>query len=221
MSKRGKGCSKRPRVAQLTSVALAAWLAGAGCADAPRRRAAAADPCRAADTQQVAALVAEIARLRADLEQAEHSLRDAASGLEQGLTMADAVSALAEARVRTEGAAQAAPWRRGELREAQLKLEEADRQIQAGHYGSAVFFATRARGIANRVSSQAMASPDVRRVRVKRANVRSGPSRGHEVVGVLPRDTAVLREQVKGEWVRVKMPSGASAWIHAELLESL
>lgn len=220
MPERSSRRSHRPGVAYLTRVALAAWLAGAGCAEAPGRPATAADPSRAANAQRVAALEAEIARLRADLEQAEYRLRDAASGREQDLTMADAVSALAETRVHTEGAAKAAPWRRAELREAQLKLEEADRQIRAGHYGSAVFFAMRARGISDRVSSEAMASPDVRRVRVKSANMRSGPSRGHEIVGVLPRDTSVLQEQVKGKWVRVKMPSGESAWIHSELLES-
>jgi len=202
-------------------MALAAWLAGAGCADAPEPQAPASHARRAPDTQRVAALEAEIAGLRANLEQAERSLRDAASGLEQQLTMADAVSALAEARVYTEAAAETAPWRRAELQEAQLRLEEADRQIHAGRYGGAVFFAMRAQGIAERVSSQAMSSPDVRRVRVERANVRSGPSREYGVVGVLLRDTPVLQEQVKGEWVRVKTPSGGSAWIHARLLESL
>ena len=94
MSERDSQRSNRPGAAQLTGMALAVWLAGAGCADAPEPQAPASHARRAPDTQRVAALEAEIAGLRADLEQAERSLRDAASGLEQQLTMADAVSAL-------------------------------------------------------------------------------------------------------------------------------
>ena len=221
MSERSGQTSNRPDTTRLASVALAAWLAGVACVNAPGSPDTEGPQCRVADGQHVHDLEAEIARLRADLEQAERSLRDAASGLEQELTLADAVSALAEARVHGERAAQTAPWRRAELEEARLRLAEADRQIQGGHYGSAVFFATRARSIADRVSSEAIASRKVRRVRVRRANVRSGPSRRHAVVGVLPRDTAVLQQQVEGDWVQVKTPSGESAWIHRTLLESL
>jgi hypothetical protein len=47
-----------------------------------------------------------------------------------------------------ERAARQAPWRAEEVQEAQRKLEEADRQLQAGHFGSAVFFSSRASRIA-------------------------------------------------------------------------
>jgi hypothetical protein len=108
-----------------------------------------------AQQERMAHLQREVARLRADLHQAEEAMVTIESGLRGVHTRAGAVSALAEARIAVEQASQSAPWRPAEAREARAKLEEAERQLEAGHSGSAIFFASRAHRIAETLSEEA------------------------------------------------------------------
>ncbi len=62
-------------------------------------------------------------RLRADLLQAEESIVSLESGLRGLHTRADAVSAVAEARIALERVSRSAPWRRDRIAEAREKLE--------------------------------------------------------------------------------------------------
>ena len=97
----------------------------------------------------------EVERLHADLRQAEESLVAMESGLRGFQSRADAVSAVAEARIALERVGPRVPWRHEQVSEARGKLEEASRQIEEGHVGSAVFFASRAHRITESLREEA------------------------------------------------------------------
>jgi hypothetical protein len=101
---------------------------------------------------------------------------------------ADAVSAVAEARIALDRVTKSVPWRRDRVAEARAKLEEADRQLAADHLGAAMFFAARAQRIteALRAEAQQVAKWSGRRViRGDHVNLRSAPSEASVVVEVL------------------------------------
>jgi hypothetical protein len=190
---------------------------------APAAAQAAADASvyLSAQEARIRHLEGEVSRLQADLEQAEQSVIAIESGLRGIHGRADAVSQLAEARVVVERAAAAAPWRRAALAQARAKLEEAEKQFQAGHSGSAVFFASRARRLAEGLLDEARRvarEPDLRFVSARRVNLRAGPSLEHTVLRVLERDTPVIPERGEGEWMLVRTATGPAGWIHASLL---
>ena len=178
---------------------------------------------RSAERERAKYLSREIDRLRADLRQAEEAMVAIESGLRNARTRADAVSALAEARISVERASQSVPWRRDAVAEARSKLEEAERQFQAGHTGSAVFFAARAQRIAANLNEEALAVSKfsgTRFVSARRANLRTGPSTRERIVEILIEATPVFPERSQRNWVLVRTPSGLVGWIHASLLRN-
>lgn len=214
---------------------LAACLLGAlglaGCAgiELPERSPSRSEPepsdaevYSSAQAERIAYLEREVARLREDLRQAEGSMVTIESGLRGAHTRADAVSTLAEARIAVERASQAVTWRSDRVQEARDKLEEAERQLQAGHSGSAVFFASRARRIAEALNSEARQiarNESTRYVRARRANLRAGPSVEHRVVDTLGESTPVFPERARGDWVLVRTIAGPAGWVHTSLLQ--
>jgi hypothetical protein len=210
---------------------LLAWLALAlcGCAlDLPIRRPSPAEAPRRPDLElasyreRTAYLESEVERLQQDLRQAEASLVAIESGLRGAHTRADAVSAIAEARISVERAEKQAPWRRAESAEARDKLAEAEQQLAAGRTASAVFFASRASRIAEGLLAEARQlerHPAARFVSAPRVNLRAGPSTDAPVLEVLHESTPVLPEREEGEWVLVHTLRGPVGWIHAALLE--
>ncbi len=162
-----------------------------------------------------------MARLRADLFQAEESMVAIESGLRGVHTRADAVSSLAEARIAVERAGPAARWRPEQVKEARAKLEEAERQLQAGHPGSAVFFASRARRIAETLNEEAehvSRSSSTRFVNTRNVNLRAGPSTQYAIVDILSEATPVFPDREQGEWVLVRTVSVPAVWVHTSLL---
>jgi SH3-like domain-containing protein len=165
----------------------------------------------------------EVERLHADLEQAEESMVAIESGLRGIQGRAGAVSALAESRIAVERAAQNAPWRRERIEEARRKLDEAERQLQADHTGSAVFFASRARRIAAAMDAEAERvanAPGTRFIDGQRVNLRAGPSTDTGILGVLVDATPVVYERTDGEWQLVRTASGQVGWVHRSLLRN-
>jgi hypothetical protein len=178
---------------------------------------------RQAQAARVQTLEREVARLRRDLDEAESAMVAIESGLRGAQTRAEAVSALAEARIAVERARASAPWRESEIAEVQERLEEAERQFQAGKAGTAVFFAWRAQRIADSLREEARSVSGTQGKRVvtaPRANLRAGPSTTDAVLGVLQQKTPVMPQRTEGEWVLVRTPDGAAGWVHASLIES-
>ncbi len=176
---------------------------------------------RRAQSDRADYLAREVERLRVDLDQAEEALVAVESGLRGEHTRAGAVSSLADARIQVERAARGAPWRENEIAEARRKLEDADRQMQAGHFGSAIFFTYRAQSIAETLLQEARAveqTANPRFVRGERVNLRVGPSERDAVLGVLTRGTPIFPERSRGRWVLVRTVSGSVGWVHGSLI---
>ena len=174
-----------------------------------------------ASLDRAAYLEHEVEQLRADLRHAEEAMVAIESGLRGAHTRADAVSALAEARIAVERATRGAPWRPQQVQEARSKLEEAERQFQAGHAGSAVFFASRAKRIAETLNDEAAkvsAAEDVRFVTGERVNLRGGPSTNHKILGLLTHSTPVILERTQGRWLLIRTTSGQVGWLHSSLV---
>jgi len=175
----------------------------------------------ARQTQRVDRLARDAERLRADIEDAEQALVSLESGLKGMHTRADAVSALADARILVARAAQQAPWRADSIRRARDKLDEAERHIGENYFGSAVFFTARGRRLAEEVLAQVQAlraDPSIRFIRPDRANVRGSPSLDAEVVVVLERGTPVTVRGRENGWVQIVTRDDAGGWIYGELL---
>jgi hypothetical protein len=176
--------------------------------------------CRV-DQDRARALAFEVERLRADLRAAEETLRVVESGMRSATGRAEAVSALAEARIQVERAARRAPWREDLADEARERLAEAERQLAGQRVGSAVFFVSRARRIAEALEAEAAgvaANGNTRFIRGDRVNLRSGPSQSAEVLETLPARMPVFVEGREGEWSLVRTTTGRVGFVHAELL---
>lgn len=181
----------------------------------------AAEFYKSAGVDRTTQLELEVERLRADLREAEEAMVAIESGLRGVHGRADAVSTLAESRIAVERASRDAPWRMNQVTEARQKLDEAERQFQAGHTGSAVFFASRARRIAQALSAEAERvanTPGTRFINAERVNLREGPSTEDRILHVLVGSTPVFPEREDGEWVLVITPSGQVGWVHGSLL---
>ncbi len=203
------------------------WAFAAGCAQTPPPPPAALAPAPAekvyhrAESERSKMLERELERVRADLVAAEEALVAAESGLRGDRSRADAVSALAGAHIQIDRARDKAPWRSGQIDEANVKLAEAESQIAAGNFGAAIFFAWRAERIAERSLEEARlaaSEPGVKRIRAGRVNLRGGPSTNEKVLAVLTQGTPVFPELQEQEWVLIRTSSGEVGWVHAALL---
>lgn len=226
------GSGRRRARAARTALALAAALALSGCtlfAPAAPPPAPPAPPAERVDvavyrrvaTERAELLERENERLRADLRAAEETLLEVESGMRGTQRRAEAVSMLAEARIQVDRAARRAPWRASTAAEAREKLDEADRQLADDHLGSAIFFVSRATRIAAGLDAEAdliARSPDARRVKPHRANLRAEPGTDSPVLDVLPAQLPVFVEATEGEWALVRTVSGQVGWLHTDLL---
>lgn len=219
----------RPAVARALPALLAVLVGCASASPPPPAPPAApaeapdAEVYRRADSERAERLAREVELLRAELEQAEQTLVAVESGLRGTQSRADAVSAIAEASVEVDRVAEHASWRPEELAEARAKLEEAERQVDSGHFGSAIFFASRAERIAARALAEAKtaaAARDVRFVAGQRVNLRAGPSTEDRVLGVLVHGTPVFPERRQGDWVLVRSAPGPVGWIHSTMIRN-
>lgn len=162
-------------------------------------------------------------RLRADIRDAEEALVALESGLKGMHTRADAVSALADARIVVTRAARQAPWREASILQAREKLAEAERHIEEEYFGSAVFFTVRGRRIAEEMldlARQLREDPSVRFVRVNRANVREDASTDAPIVAVLKQGTPIHVRGEDSEWIQIVTPDDEVGWIYGNLLAS-
>ncbi len=176
---------------------------------------------RRAESDRAVQLEREVARMRIDLARAEEALVAVESGLRGKHTRADAVSSLAEARIRVARATREAPWRASDMNEAHSKLDEAGLQIQQGNPGAALFFVYRAQRIAELVQIEAQAVAERKGalfVDAPLVNLRAGPSEAERVVLMLKEGTPVFAERSRNDWVLVRGVSGQVGWVHHSLL---
>ena len=176
---------------------------------------------RRADADRVRLLERENDRLRADVNDAEASLVELESGLRTTHTQAEAVSAIAEARIQVDRASKQVPWRNDWVAEARQKLDEASQQMAEGRVAAAVFFASRASRIAANVLAEGQRadhSPGTQYARSARANLRAEPSPDAKVLAVLPNGFPIFTEESRGEWLLVRTISGQVGWISASLV---
>jgi hypothetical protein len=160
-------------------------------------------------------------RLRADLRAAEETLLEIESGMRGTQRRAEAVSMLAEARIQVDRAAERAPWRQGTAAEAREKLDEAERQLAESHFGSAIFFVSRATRIAASLDAEAdlvARTPGARSVGPHRVNLRAEPSTESGVLAVLTRRTPVFVEGNENGWALVRTFGGEVGWVREDLL---
>ena len=175
---------------------------------------------RVAD-ERAEVLEKENERLRADLRAAEETLLAVESGMKGTQRGAEAVSMLAEARLQVDRAAKRAPWRASTAAEAREKLDEASRQLADGHIGSAIFFVSRAKRIADSLDAEAdlvSRSPGARNVKPGRVNLRAEPNTESEVLAVLNAQLPVFIEGTEGEWALIRTVSGQVGWVRSDLL---
>lgn len=108
---------------------------------------------------------------------------------------------------------------------AREKLGEAERQVDEGRFGAALFFVYRARRVAEGVLAEAeqiRIAGNARLIRATRVNLRAGPSTDEKVLSVLHSGTPVVPQAREGDWTLVQVTGGAAGWIHVSLLgESL
>ena len=176
---------------------------------------------RRADADRVRALEIEVERLRKDLRAAEDTLLAVESGMRGAQGHAEAVSALAETRIQVDRAARRAPWRVGEADEARAKLAEAERQLAAQHFDSAIFFVSRASRIGESLTGEAdrvHSEPSTSFVRGNRVNLREAPSQQSAVLSTLPAKLPVFVEDQEGEWSLVRTVSGHVGFVRSDLL---
>jgi hypothetical protein len=137
---------------------------------------------------------------------------------------ADAVSSLAPTRIQIERAASRAPWRDAEIEDARIKLIEAERQVDEGRFGAALFVVYRARRVAESILDEAQVvarDGSARIIRGARVNLRAGPSTNETVLSVLTRGTPVFPQVNEGEWVLVQVSGGPAGWMHRKLIGGL
>jgi outer membrane murein-binding lipoprotein Lpp len=214
------GQRRRAVIPRIT--ALLAGLLLAGCAEVsvvPFGQARLKAQAKRADL-----LALEVARLRADLDQAERVLSSGDSAEGSVHSRADAIATIAEARIALERVADRATWGAEEISEAGARLAEADRQVEAGHFGAAIFFASRAQRIAESLQDEVRIAEQETATAIvvgERVNLRTGSSTEDGVVRVLARDTPVFAEGRDADWVLVRTAGGDVGWVHASLIREL
>ncbi len=215
----GTWCART--LAAVVSLGLAGCVAPAPLPPSPAPERLDAAVFRRVATERAELLERENERLRADLRAAEATLLEIESGMRSTQRRAEAVSLLAEARIRVDRAAARAPWRHAAAAEAREKLDEAERQLADGHFGSAIFFVSRATRVAAGLEAEAelvSRAPGVHSVKPRRANLRAEPSTEGAVLAVLGSGLPVFVEGTEGEWALVRSVAGEVGWMRGDLL---
>lgn len=174
-------------------------------------------------SERIVELENVVAKLQDRLAHTEGELAALETQLGETHNRADAVSALAAARVAVQRAARDAPWDTLEINAANDRLEVAEGHIDQGDYGAAAFFAYRANQAAERLISDAkqMDEPNITMfIKGERVNLRAGPSTENDILDVLDEGTPVFSIHRNANWVHVRTLSGEEGWVHASLLNS-
>ena len=175
---------------------------------------------------------AQVEELQARLDEARHEVVRAMAKLQSLATRAEAASGMAEAEIalqalRTSGNPQGVP----ELGQAAQLLQQATVEFDKQNYGGALYLANQAKDAAaagqGRVASVERGSLRQGEVpfalplhlqTMGRANVRSGPGGGFEVVFTLDGGAPLTGYSYVDQWVRITDDSGRPGWVFQSLI---
>ena len=166
-----------------------------------------------------------LARMREDLLAAVDEATQARTGPEQPGEQAAAVKARAEVKIRLEKARAhpLADLMKDHLASAEKMVAASSRQLEAGNFGGAYYFALSAQrtvdGAMKIAGIEAERQGRLLSVAAAQANLRLGPSLQTDVVGRLSQGTRLIPYEKSGEWVRVYVPdTGEAGWVYAALV---
>jgi hypothetical protein len=167
-----------------------------------------------------------INQMRSDLLAAVDDATQAKSALLKPGSQAAAISALAEAKLALEKAQNhpLADRVKTHLDSANRMVAAASRQLQAGNFNGAVYFAHSAKrtveGTLKLAQLEAEQNGRVLTVAQPGANLRQGPSPGSNKLAQLAQGTKVIQVEKRGDLVRVFVSdTGANGWLHSSVVK--
>lgn len=168
-------------------------------------------------------LTEEISQLKDDLGRVEKQFIKFEQRLQAKETKASAVAAIAEVQMLFDNMRTDDPGLLDSLTvtEVASRLTTSDEMVRTQNYAAAVYFANRAMRLLNqreRRRNLGLVDGDALIIAVSKANVRSGPGPDYDVVDKLEYGTVVVQLRTKGDWYRVRIPSGQYGWVHRSLV---
>ena len=165
-------------------------------------------------------------QMRSDLLAAVDEATQAKSALEKPGSQASAITTLAEARIAVDKARHhpLADRVKGHLDSADRMIAAASRQIEAGNFNGAIYFARSAQrtveGALKLAQLDAEQGGRVLVVALAQANLRQGPSQDSDKIARLAQGTKVLQLEKRGDWIRVYVSdTGATGWLHTSVVK--
>ncbi len=182
-----------------------------------------------ADLQlQVLGKEAEVAELRAKLDEAIQEVVRTKAKLQSVESRAEAASTMAEAEIALRTVRNAAPEPGPEVFEAEQLLQMAAREFENENYGGSLYLASQAQSLVS-IGQVRLGGDDLRgrsgevlfpiplRIEVARtSNVREGPGLNFDVLFTLQAGAAVTGLAYKDQWVRLRDAGGR--WIFHALV---
>jgi len=194
--------------------------------DALKNKVAELERRRALESRERAAQEELLDQMRSDLLAAVDEATQAKNALEKPGSQAAAISALAEAKLALEKARNhpLADRIKGHLDSANRMVAAASRQLEAGNFNGAVYFARSAQrtvaGALKLAQIEAEQNGRVLTVAQPQANLRQGPSQDSDKIAQLGQGSKVIQLEKRGDWIRVYLPdTGASGWLHTSVVK--
>ena len=167
-----------------------------------------------------------LTQMREDLLAAVEEATQAKTALEKPGTQAAAIAALAEAKIALDQARNhpLADKVKEHLNSADRMVAAASRQLEAGNFNGAIYFARSAQrtaaGALKIAQLEAEQAGRLLTVSQPQANLRQGPSQQSDKLAQLAQGTKVIQLERRGEWILVYISdTGLSGWLHVSVLK--
>ena len=184
-----------------------------------------------ADLQlQVLGKEAEVAELRAKLDEAIQEVVRTMAKLQSVESRAEAASTMAEAEIALRAVRAAAAEPGPEIFEAEQLLEMSAREFENENYGGSLYLASQAMSLVSigqgrlggddlpgRTGEVLFAIP-LRMAVARTSNVREGPGLDFDILFILQAGAPLMGLAYNNQWVRVRDDGGRSGWIFYTLV---
>jgi len=173
---------------------------------------------------------AEVAELRAQLNEAIQEVVRTKAKLQTVESRAEAASTMAEAEIALRAVRDAAPEPGPEVFQAERLLEAAAREFENENYGGSLYLASQVQSLVSigqvRLGGDDLSGragevlfPIPLRIEVARtSNVREGPGLDFDILFTLDADTPLTGLAYKDQWMRVRDARGRTGWIFHALV---